>query len=148
MRHHKLGALRGLTLGFGLWVVSGQSETLAQYPAAGEVVTYETVAPGQRTVTYGERVKVRYRPNKTVIRERPTRYVTTTPPVVRETRTIRPAPIAEQVVVQPQPVVEQRWVQPAPVLESRVVQPAPVVQTRLIPQEPVVQTRYLGASPY
>lgn len=150
MHHHKVRALGGLLVGLGFWVVSSPSKTLAQYPvgAPGEVVTYETVAPGQKTVTYGERVKVRYRPNKTVIRERPTRYVTTTPPVVRETRVVRPAPLAEQIVVQPQPVVEERWVQPAPVLERRVIQPAPVVQTRLIPQDPVVRTRYLGAPPY
>ena len=138
----------GLSLGLSL--VLGQSNVQAQYPVGvpTESVNYETVTPGYKTVTYGEQVKVRTRPRKTVIRERPTRYVTTTPPVVRETRVVRPAPVAEQIEIQPQPVVQERWVQPAPVLERRVIQPAPVVQTRFIPQDPVVQTRYLNTPPY
>ncbi len=141
---------RGAVLGLGLLGALSRGQAQAQYPvgAPSEVVRYDTVTPGSRTITYGEQVRVRYRPNKTVIRQRPTRYVTTTPPVVQETRIIRPAPLTEQVVVQPEPVVEERWVQPAPVLERRTVQPAPVVRTRIIPQDPVVQTRYLGVSPY
>ncbi len=110
-----------MLLGMGVLALSalgapglGVSEAVAQVP--GESVVYETVAPGTRTVNYGERVKVRRGLfGKTVIKERPVRYVTTTPPVVRETRVIRPAPIIEQQVVQPAPVIESRGGQaPAP----------------------------------
>ena len=110
-------------------------EARAQGP--GGSVVYETVAPGSRSVTYGERYVVRQKPFKTVIRERPTRFVTVTPPVVRETRFYRPAPIVERELVQPPPFVETRVVQPPPVYRQRVVQP-----------DPVVQTRYLSPYPY
>ena len=111
----------------------GTAEARAQVP--GQSVIYETVSPGSRTVTYGERYVVRRKPFKTVIRERPVRYVTATPPVVRETR-----------VIQPAPVIQQQVVQPAPVVETRLVRPAPVIQQRVIQSEPVIQTRYY--SPY
>ena len=142
-------AVRGLVLTFGLGLFVGQARAQGQVVvgAPSESVTYETVQPGYKSVTYGEKIKTRRFFNKKVTVEKPKRYVTYTPPVVQETRVVRPAPIAEQVVVQPAPVVEERWVQPAPVLERRVVQPPPVVQTNLIPQEPVVQTRYLGGNP-
>jgi hypothetical protein len=124
-----------LGLGFlGLSAALG-GEARAQYP--GGSVVYETVAPGTRTVTYGERYVVKQRPFKTVIRERPTRYVTVTPPVVRETRLIRTAPVIQQQLVQPPPVVETRLIQPPPVYQRRVVQP-----------DPVIQTRYLSPYPY
>ena len=97
---------------------------VAQYPVGG--VVYETVAPASNTVTYGEQTRVRYKRNKTVIRERPVAYVTRTPAIVRETR----------------------YVQPAPVVESRIVQPAPVVESYLVQPEPVVQTRYISRYPY
>ncbi len=106
----------------------GANEARAQAP--GESVVYETVAPGYDTVTYGERYKVRYRPRRTVIKERPYAYVTRTPAVVRETRYIQPAPVVESYVVQPPPVVESRVVQPPPIVERRVIQPAPTVETR------------------
>ena len=95
----------------------GAPPAQAQFP--GETVVYQTVAPGPPVVTYGETYKVRYRPRKVVVRERPFAYVAPSAPVVRETRVIRPAPI-----------VEQRIVQPAPVVESRVIQSSPVIQTR------------------
>ena len=123
----------------GLDRAAGRAE--AQVP--GESMVYETVSPGYNTVTYGERVKVRRGPFKTVIKERPVAYVTRTPPVVRETRLVQPAPVVENVVVQPPPVVESVFVQPAPILERRLVQPAPVIQSRVIQRDPVVQTRYL-----
>jgi hypothetical protein len=110
-------------------------EARAQMPVGS--VAYETVSPGTRTVTYGERYVVRQRPFKTVIRERPVRYVTTTPPVVRETRYYQPAPVIQQQVVQPPPVVE-----------TRLIQPPPVYQRRVIQADPVVQTRYLAPYPY
>jgi len=156
--------MKRMLLGLGMAALSavgvldlGGSEARAQLP--GESVVYETVAPGQRTVTYGERYRVRQGPFKTVIRERPYRYVTTTPPVVRETRVFRPAPVVQQQVFQPAPVVESRVVQPPPIVESRVVQPppivetrtvqpAPVIQNRVIQPNPVVQTRYYGPYPY
>ncbi|WP_435016159.1 hypothetical protein TA3x_003721 [Tundrisphaera sp. TA3] len=116
----------------------------AQYP--GETVVYETVAPGTRTVTLGESYLVKEKPRKTVIKRRPTAVVTRTPPVVRETRFVQPAPVVERRVVQPAPILESRYVQPAPVLERRWVQPAPVVETRTYMPEPVYQTRYL--TPY
>jgi hypothetical protein len=106
----------------------GASDARAQVP--GESVVYETVQPGTRTVTYGENIKVRRKLFKTVIKERPVRYVTTTPPVLRETRVIRQAPVIQQQVVQPPPVVETRLVQPPPVIQSRVIQSSPVIQTR------------------
>ena len=124
----------------------GAVEARAQVP--GQSIIYETVSPGTRTVTYGENYVVRRKPFKTVIRERPVRYVTTTPPVVRETRVIRPAPVIEQQVFQPAPVLESRFVQPAPVVETRLVQPAPVVQRRVIQADPVIRTRYLAPYPY
>lgn len=120
--------MKRMLLGLGLvassLLVARESEAQAYLP--GESVAYETVSPGSRTVTYGERYVVRRKPFKTVIRERPTRYVTTTPPVVRETRVI----------------------QPAPVLERRVIQPAPVIETRVIRSSPVIQTRYLAPYPF
>jgi len=134
----KWGALGAMAV--ATWQV-GAGEARAQLP--GETVVYQTVAPATRTVTYGEAYRVRSRPRKTVIKERPVAYVTTTPPVVRETRFVQPAPIVERQVVQPAPIVESHWVQPAPVLERRVIQPAPVVQTRVLQPEPVYQTRYL-----
>ena len=124
--------------------IGGASEARAQYP--GETVVYETVAPARRSVTLADSYVVRNKPNKTVIRRRPTAYVTTTPPVVRETRYVQPAPVVERQVYQPAPVLESRYVQPAPVLERRWVQPAPVVQMRTYQPEPVIQTRYL--TPY
>jgi hypothetical protein len=98
-------------------------EARAQYP--GESVVYETVAPGTRTVTYGERYVVKRKPFKTVIRERPVRYVTTTPPVVRETRVIQPAPVVETRWVQPSPVIQRRWIQSEPVIQTRYLSPYP-----------------------
>ncbi len=118
-------AITGLSIvGVGL----GASEARAQVP--GETVVYETVSPGTRTVTYGERTVVRQKLFKTVIRERPGRYVTTTPPVVRETRYIQSAPVVQQTVVEAPPVVETRLIQPAPVIQRRVYAPEPVIQTR------------------
>ena len=150
MRRSNL-ALAGLAFGLGGLLAGHATAVQAQYPVVGAPsvsTTYETVAPGYKSVTYGEKIKTRRFLNKRVTVEKPRRFVTYTPPVVQETRVVRPAPVAEQVVVQPRPVVEEHWVQPAPVLERRVVQPAPVVQTRLIPQDPVVQTRYLNTPPY
>ena len=134
----------------GLILTLGTAPARAQgvVGVPSESGTYETVQPGYKTVTYGEKIKTRRFFNRTVTVERPKRFVTVTPPVVQETRVVRPAPLTQQVVVQPEPVVEERWVQPAPVLERRVVQPPPVVQTQVIPQEPVVQTRYVGGAPY
>ena len=116
-------------------------EAQAQYP--GESVVYETVAPATSTITYGNTYKVKNKLFKTVIKRRPTAFVTNTPPVVRETRYVQPAPIVERQYVQPAPILESRYVQPAPVLERRWVQPAPVVETRSYLPEPVIQTRYL-----
>ena len=128
--------MKRMLSGIGLLgLVLAASEARAQYP--GGSVVYETVAPGTRSVTYGERYVVKQKLFKTVIRERPVRYVTTTPPVVRETRIFRRAPI-----------VEQQVIQPAPVVESRLVQPPAVIQRRLIQPEPVIQTRYLAPYPY
>lgn len=139
----------GLVAACGFVLVGGSLTAQAQVSVAGPTTstTYETVQPGYKSVTYGEKIKTRRFLNKRVTVEKPKRYVSYTPPVVQATRVIRPAPIAEQVVVQPDPIVEERWVQPAPVLERRVVQPEPVVQTRYIPQQPVVQRSYIGA-PY
>lgn len=139
------GVIFGLTLACAAVQPAAQAQVAAGLP--GETVTYETVQPGYKSVTYGEKIKVRRFGNKRVTVEKPRRYVNYTPPVVQETRVIRPAPVTQQVVVQPAPVVEEHWVQPAPVLERRVVQPPPVVRTQVIPQEPVVQTRYLGGAP-
>jgi hypothetical protein len=145
--------MKRMLLGMGVVALSvvgapglGGSEARAQVP--GESVVYETVAPGQRTVTYGEQVKVRRGLFKTVVKERPVRYVTTTPPVVRATRVITPAPVIQQQVVQPAPVIESRVIQPAPVIQTRLVQPAPVVQSVVIPSNPVIQTRYYAPYPY
>ncbi len=110
------GVLGTLSLGAG--------RASAQYPGGG--VVYETVAPATSAVTYGEQTRVRYKRNKTVIRERPVAYVTRTPAVVRETR----------------------YVQSAPLIESRIIQPAPVVESRIIQPEPVIQTRYITGYPY
>ena len=132
-------------VGFAAALVAGplgSAESRAQAP--GETVVYETVAPGTRTVTLGDSYIVKNKPFKTVIRRRPTAYVSTTPPVVRETRYIQPAPIVERQVVQPAPVLESRYVQPAPVLEQRWVQPPPVVENRVYQPEPIRQTRYLA----
>ena len=95
----------------------------AQYP--GETTVYQTVVPGPPVVTYGERYKVRYRPWKTVVRQRPYAVVTPSAPVVRETRVIRPAPVVESRVYQPAPIVERRIVQPDPVIQTRYYGPAP-----------------------
>jgi hypothetical protein len=146
--------MKRMLLGMGVLALSamgapglGVSEAVAQVP--GESVVYETVAPGTRSVTYGERVKVRRGLfGKTVIKERPVRYVTTTPPVVRETRVIQPAPVIEQQVVQPAPVIESRVVQPAPLIQTRYIQSAPVMQRVVVPANPVIQTRYYGPYPY
>jgi hypothetical protein len=135
--------MKRMLLGMGVLALSaigapglGVSEAVAQVP--GESVVYETVAPGTRTINYGERVTVRRGLfGRTVIKERPVRYVTTTPPVVRETRVIRPAPI-----------IEQQVVQPAPVIQTRMIQSAPVVQRVVVPANPVIQTRYYGPYPY
>ncbi len=102
----------------------GTTPVRAQIP--GQEMVYQTVVPGPPVVTYGERYKVRYRPRRTVIKERPVAYIAPSAPIVRETR-----------VVQPAPVVERRIVQPAPIVESRIIQPAPVIQTR-----------YYGPYPY
>lgn len=145
----RIFASSGLVAACGFCLVLGTAPAHAQVAIAAppETVTYETIQPGYKSVTYGEKIKTRRFFNKRITIEKPKRFVTYTPPVVQETRVLRPAPIAEQVVVQPAPVVEERWVQPAPILERRTVQPPPVVETRLIPQEPVVQTRYLGNTP-
>lgn len=124
----------------------GTRRAQAQYPVG--TVVYQTVAPGPPVVTYGERYKVRYRPRKTVIRERPVAYVTPSAPVIRETQVIRTAPVVESRVVQPAPIVESRVVQPAPIVERRVIQPAPIVERRIVQPEPVIQTRYYGPYPY
>ena len=138
-----------LTAG-GLFFSAGLTNAQAQVAVAGPATstTYETITPGHRTVTYGEKIKVHRWFGKKITVEKPKRFVTFTPPVIQETRVIRPAPIAEQIVVQPAPIVQEEWVQPAPVLERRVIQPAPVIETKYIPQEPVVQTRYLGGAPF
>ena len=145
--------MKRMLLGLGIATLSsfgvmdrGASRVEAQVP--GETRVYETVSPGTRNVTYGERYFVRQGPFKTVIRERPYRYVTTTPPVVRETRVVRPAPVIQQEVVQPPPVLETRVVQPPPIVERRYVQPSPVIQRRVIQSDPVVQTRYYAPYPY
>jgi len=139
--------MKRMLMGLGLSALSavgvldlGASSARAQVP--GESVVYETVSPGMRSVTYGERVKVRRGLFKTVIKERPVRYVTTTPPVVRETRVIQPAPVIQQQVIQPAPVIEQQVIQPEPIIQTRYVQPAPVIRSRVITTNPVVQTRY------
>lgn len=110
-------------------------EARAQYP--GQTTVYETVVPGPPVVTYGERYKVRYRPRKTVIRERPFAFVSPSAPLIRETRVVRPAP-----------VVESRAYRPAPIVEQRVIQPAPIVERRFVQPDPVIQTRYYGPAPY
>ncbi len=133
--------MKRMLMGLGILALStaglldlGAGRSVAQIP--GETIVYETVSPGTSSVTYGERVKVRRGLFRTVIKERPVRYVTTTPPVVRETRMIQPAP-----------VVESQVIQSAPVLETRVIQPAPVLQRRIYAPEPVIRTRYYY-SPY
>ena len=140
----------GLLTAGGLFLGAGSTTARAQVAIAAPAtsLTYETVQPGYRTVTYGEKIKVHRWFGKKVTVEKPKRFVTFTPPVIQETRVIRPAPIAEQVVIQPAPVIQEEWVQPAPILERRVVQPAPVVQTKYIPREPVIRTRYLGGAPF
>lgn len=125
---------------------AGTGVARAQLP--GQTVVYETAVPAPPVITYGEAYKVRYRPRKTVIRERPFAYVAPAPPVVRETRVFTPAPVVESRVVQPAPIVERRVVQPPPVVESRVIQPAPIVERRVIQPDPVIQTRYYGPYPY
>lgn len=118
--------MKRMLLGLGLLGLSTAfaGEARAQLP--GQSVVYETVSPGTRTVTYGQTYVVKRKPFRTVIRERPVRYVTTTPPVVRETR----------------------YYQAAPVIQQQVVQAAPVVETRLIQPNPVIQTRYFAPYPY
>ncbi len=145
----RANSILGLVATCGFCLVGGSLTAQAQvnYAGAGTTSTYDTIQPGYKSVTYGEKIKTRRFFNRTVTVEKPKRFVTFTPPVVQETRVFRPAPIAEQVVVQPDPIVQERWIQPAPVLERRVVQPDPVVQTRYIPQQPVVQRSYIGA-PY
>jgi hypothetical protein len=106
----------------------GATEARAQVP--GESVVYETVSPGMRSVTYGQRTVVRQKLFKAVIRERPVRYVTTTPPIVRETRYVQAAPVVQQTVVEVPPVAETRYVQPPTVIQQRVYAPEPVYQTR------------------
>jgi len=139
--------MKRMLLGLGVAALSavgtldlGASQARAQVP--GESVVYETVAPGTRIVNYGEVYKVRRGLFRTVIKERPVRYVTTTPPVVRETRVFQPAPVIQQQVVQPAPVIESRVVQPEPIIQTRYVQPAPVIQNRVIQTNPLIQTRY------
>jgi hypothetical protein len=117
--------MKRMLLGFGFLglAMAPAGEAKAQVP--GQSVVYETVSPGTRTVTYGERYVVKRKLFKTVIRERPTRFVTTTPPVVRETRYYQPAPVIQQQVVQPAPVIETRLIQPNPVIQTRYVAPYP-----------------------
>jgi hypothetical protein len=114
--------MKRMLLGLGLLALT-TSEARAQWPGAS--VVYETVSPGTRTVTYGERYVVKQKLFKTVIRQRPTRYVTVTPPVVRETRYVLPPPVIQQEVIQPAPVVETRLLQPAPVIQTRYLAPYP-----------------------
>jgi hypothetical protein len=95
----------------------------AQIP--GQEMVYQTVVPGPPVVTYGERYKVRYRPRRTVVKERPFAFVSPTAPIVRETRFVRQAPIVERRIVQPAPIVESRVIQPAPVYETRYYGPYP-----------------------
>lgn len=113
----------------------GTREARAQFP--GETVVYQTAVPGPPVISYGEAYKVRYRPRKVVMKERPFAYVAPSAPIVRQTRVIRPAP-----------VVESRVIQPAPIVEQRIVQPAPVIESRVIPSSPVIQTRYYAPYPY
>ncbi len=131
--------MKRMLLGLGVLGLSTAlaNEARAQLSVPGQSVVYETVSPGARTVTYGDGYVVKRKLFKTVIRERPVRYVTTTPPVVRETRYYQPAPVIQQQVIQPAPVVETRLIQPPPVYQQRVVQP-----------DPVIQTRYLRTYPY
>ena len=146
--------MKRMLLGIGVVALSvagapglGGSEARAQFP--GESVVYETVAPGTRTVTYGEQVTVRRGLfGRTVIRERPVRYVTATPPVIQATRVITPAPVIQQQVVQPAPVIESQLIQPSPIIQTRFVQPAPVVQRVVVPSYPVIQTRYYAPYPF
>lgn len=129
--------MKRMLLGLGILGLSTAPAGEARAQMPGQSVVYETVSPGTRTVTYGERYVVKQKLFKTVIRERPTRYVTYTPPVVRETRYYQPAPVVEQTVVQP-----------APVVETRMVQPPAMIQRRVITTDPVIQTRYLAPYPY
>jgi hypothetical protein len=92
---------------------------------AGREIVYETVVPGPPVVTYGERYKVRYRPRRIVVRERPVAYIAPSAPIVTETRFVQPAPIVERRIVQPAPIVESRIIQPAPVFETRYYGPYP-----------------------
>ncbi len=101
----------------------GAGESRAQLP--GQEVVYESVVPGPSVITYGERYKVRYRPRRIVMKERPVAYVTPSAPIVTETRFVRPAPIIERRIVQPAPIVESRVIQPAPVFETRYYGPYP-----------------------
>ncbi|HEY2154848.1 MAG TPA: hypothetical protein VGH33_04415 [Isosphaeraceae bacterium] len=101
----------------------GAGAARAQLP--GREVVYETVVPGPPVVAYGERYKVRYRPRRIVVKERPFVYVAPSAPVVTETRLIQPAPIVERRIVQPAPIVESRIIQPAPVFETRYYGPYP-----------------------
>ena len=141
--------MKRMLMGLGLVALTGlgsldlsSSTACAQTP--GETVVYETVSPGTRTVTYGERVRVRQGLFKTVVKERPVRYVTTTPPVVTATRVVQPAPVVQQTTTIVEPAtsaVQQTVIQTPPVVETRVVRPMPVIR-RVFAPEPVIQTRY------
>jgi len=139
-------SLIGLGLAASLGALDlGASPARAQLP--GESVVYETVAPASRSVTYGERTKIKYRGRKTIIKERPVAYITRNPAVVRETRYFQPAPVVQSQIIQPAPVIESRVVQPAPIIESRVVQPAPIIETRFVQPAPVVESRLFATDP-
>ena len=122
------------------------SEARAQLP--GEAVVVENVVPQPPTVSYGERTTVRYRRNKTVIRERPVTYVRPSAPVV-QTRVIRSSPVVEGTVIStPAPIIQDAVVDgPAPIVESTVVRSAPIVDTQVIRTSPLVETRYYRPYP-
>jgi hypothetical protein len=116
----RVGVAAAAALGMVEW---GGSAARAQVP--GSTVVYETVAPASTNVTYGVRTRIKNRPFRTVIKERPVAYVTRTPAVIRETRLIQPAPVVENVVVQPAPIVEQRVIRSSPIVETRTFVPYP-----------------------
>jgi len=111
-----LGVLLTSTAGAGAQVYT---ETVG-VPAIGEeyIAATPTVVPVVPLHVRAHRIIIK-QPRRVVLRP----IVAVAPPVVTETRVIRPAPIVEQRIVQPAPVVQQRVVWPSPVVQTRAYIP-------------------------